>query len=61
MAKMNREQALREAWRCIAKIKAIQADIREAVTRWEEQLKFIRDGVRDVQIKLDKLREEMDA
>lgn len=29
------------------------------MTRWEEQLKFIRDGVRDVQIKLDKLREEM--
>lgn len=42
-------------------MKAIQADLREAVTRWEEQLKFIRDGVRDVQIKLDKLREEMDA
>lgn len=58
---MNREQAIREAWRCIAKIKAIQADLREAVTRWEEQLKFIRDGVRGVQIKLDKLREEMDA
>ena len=56
---MNREQALRETWRCIAKIKAIQAELREAVTRWEEQLKFIRDGVRDVQIKLDKLREEM--
>lgn len=61
MARMNRERAIREAWRCIAKIKAIQADLREAVTRWEEQLKFIRDGVRDVQIKLDKLREEMDA
>ena len=58
---MNREQALREAWRCIAKIKAIQADLREAVTRWEERIKFIRDGVRDAQIKLDKLREEMDA
>ncbi len=58
---MSQEQALREAWRCIAKIKAIQADLREAVTRWEEQLKFIRGGVRDVQIKLDKLREEMDA
>lgn len=56
---MNREQALRETWRCIAKIKAIHAELREAVTRWEEQLKFIRDGVRDVQIKLDKLREEM--
>ena len=35
--------------------------IRKAVTRWEEQLKLIRDGVRDVQIKLDKLREEMNA
>jgi len=61
MARMNREQAIKEFWRCLAKVKTIQADLREAVTRWEEQLNFIRDGVRDVQIKLDKLREEMDA
>lgn len=48
MARMNREQAIREAWRCLAKVKAIQADLREAVTRWKHQLEFIRDGVRDV-------------
>ena len=49
---MNREQAIREA---------IRTEIRKGATRWEEHMKDFRDDLRDVQIKLDKLREEMDA
>ena len=52
MARMNREQAIREA---------IRTEIRKGAMRLGEQMKDFRDDLRDVQIKLDKLREEMDA
>lgn len=56
---MNREAAIKEFWRCLAKIKAIQEELEAYATRCEQKLRFIRDGIQSVQTEPDKLREEM--
>lgn len=49
---MNREQAIREA---------IRTEIRKGAMRLGEQMKDFLGELRDMQIKLDELRKEMDA
>lgn len=58
---MNRKKAIKELRKHIATLRAIQVEILLGATRWEEQIKDFRGELRDMQIKLDKLREEMDA